>query len=1236
MGYKITPPITVPGLGGWTYQGDVSLGDPPAGGFYVDQTSMSSGAPTIELNVTDDNGIDHSDWLQDLVNTNHLVLRNRAFPADALVFELSSNTPGAGFRTLVGDIRSGSGTFRIGSTYDLWSITTSENFVVGPASSVATSVPTFSDTTGKLVQNNTTLQYDTGEVQLAAAATAVEIQERNTPPADAVGKGHVWVRDDVPNTLVFTDDTGVDHAFFDFVTGPASSTPDAIPTFLDTTGKELQDTVTLQYDTGELQLQHSPAALEIEERNLAPADAVGKGHVWVKDDAPNILTFTDDIGVDHPIVPPNTVVLGEWTFGSAVLGITAGGEFETNNANILLITAIRFNAIPNSGQSAVSWADLLPQEGILYLQDISDPGVNNVTFPYLSITFPIGGGWPQFNGNILVTNGTNHGTNWSANDYSLQIVDVAPSLDRVINAYAADNDVIVPSADPIILRDPGSNITTLQVSADNAAAAESALEIQRDANADVGLRFETESFIPDDYVARWDSTTSDGMTFTTSEVVGDIATWLDEKSLWTFSTVLTNEPVWNAGEVYFDGTMGLRTDGFYAAEDATWILCASFDGVSSHDYMMGTPNEVFVGNQGITDEKIEFVMNTGGSPIYKSATDLTDETVVLTVTNKHNATDDNDKEAWLGTTYLGGEFGQTDALSDKNFIDLGFAVSSGQATIGYMYELIVYDRTLSHEEIANVTNELSIKWSAQTGDGLSVSSSTLATSLNLSATGIVPGAKILADPFSIKPETTSYASAGGVDYWFLAGDHTGSLRGGNLVLDAGASTSGTNGIVIIGEVAREIQFGHSVTPGVTITEGTDHPVAPAATKAQVWVKSDYGVPTTPTGEVKDGQALMVTTDTGLDINLSWLAANYKPRLGGYLALGHLEEGVGFAGGTSKVLADASVSYCYDWLSNMWYQSWIDAGTLDAQVTSSDDGGYTWVTAKEVDTGINAGDLSPPCTNGTNLGIGADGRFFLSTTLSATNLPSAGAPTGTAGTMNGSTGLVWSVQASLWVMCGDDGTDGLVYTSPDGITWTNRSPTAFASSVRPVSMDIAHVGFGGYNGTERIIMTCGTTSTSVFYSTNGGVTWGEDTIGVPTVGCEFVMWAPSIGNSTTEPGCWMALEDASGDLWLSDGVFGGAWQDTTATANSVFRTEEWAGYLNNSTNATWYQLTSNVPGFGGHSNQTMGVTYSNMRPMFVSRTATKNARYQWGNGVVMWDRVGDGELMIGRYGPIEPV
>ena len=1151
MGYKNIQKATPPGLGGWTYQGDVALGDPPAGGFYVDQTSMSSGTPTFEINVTDAKGISHLDWLQDLVAENHIVLRNRIRPSDSLILEISSNAAGAGFQTIVGTITSGNGTFLVGATYDIWTVTTADDFVVGPASSVITAIPTFTDTTGKVIGNNTTLQYDTGEVQLASTTSAIEIQEHTSFPASAAGKGHVWVR--------------------------------------------------------------------------------------ASDDA---LIFTNDIGTAIPIVPPNTVVLGEWTFGGSSMGATAVGEFETNNATLALISSIRFNASPNFGQSMLTWAGLLPQEGILYLQDISDPGGTSVTFPYRAITFPLGPGLPQFDGNILATNGVDHGTNWSTNDYSLKIVAAAPSLDSVIISPVADNDVIVPSANPIILRDNAANITTLKVTGSNSVDQTPALEIQRPASTDVGLQIVTESFIPDDYIARWDSTTSDGMTFTTSEVVGDIATWTDETSTYTLDDAFSpNSPIWDTGQVVFDGSSGLiEVFGSYVASDGTWIICGEWDGVSSHDYMLGTPNEVFVGNNGGANEKILYVLNASGSPLYESATDLTDEPVVATVTNKHNGVNDNDKEVWLGTTYLGGEFGQTDALSDNNTLTLGYAVSGSQATIGTMYELIIYDRVLSPEEIANVTNELSIKWSAQTGDGLSsVSTSSDAITLSLSPTEIVPSARILEAPFTVKPELTTYAIYPAPSVLYTAGAHTGSLRGGNLTLDAGASTSGTNGIVTIGAIADEILLGKADMPGFTITEGTDHPTDPNAGRAQLWVKSDYQVPV-GSPQTKDGQVLMMTDDTGLDIEMSWLAANYKPRIGALLAFAHIEENATFAGGTAKATADSNVYFIYDHLSNMWYQSWIDVGTGDAQTTSSDDGGYSWVTAKEVDTAINAGKLSPPCTNGTNLGIAADGYFYLSTSLSASDLPATGVPTGTILAGAGHRGLVWSEQQSLWVTCSFSGGNGYIHTSPDGITWTNRTPVGMTTEL-PASMDIAHSGWHGFTGTERIIISCGATGTMLWFSLDGGLTWTEDTSNVPSVGLETIMWCPSVvgvDTATTNMGIWIGV-DASSNLWYTTSNLGTTWLDTTFSARCLFRTPEFCGWGNTSTNQTFYKFDAVTDAtIRGVSYSTAGVLYANGRFMHSSNESTNRTRYQWGNGVIMFDRMGDGELMIGRYGPITPV
>jgi len=925
MSYSKTHKTVFPGLGGWTYQGDVALGDPPAGGFYVDQTSMSSGAPTIELNVTDDNGIDHSDWLQDLVNTNHLILRDRACPEDSLVLELSANTPGAGFLTLVGDIRSGSGTFRVGATYDLWSITTSEDFVTGPASSTLNAVPTFSGGTGKVLQDNPDLLYASGELQLTSATSALEAKERNLAPTFAADKGHLWVRDDAPNTAVFTDDTGA----------------------------------------------------------------------------------------DHPLGLSNNVSLGEWAFGGSTLGVTSSGEFETNNATLTSITIFRFNGLTSAiGQPISAWAGLLPQEGILYFQDVTDPGGTSVTFHYTSLTFPLGGGWPQFNGAVLSTNGTVHGTNWSANNYSLQLVAVDPSLDSVILGSDPDNDVTVLSTEPIIFRDNAVNFTPFEIVSTNATVATPSLKVTKQNTSSVAFQAET----------------------------------------------------------------------------------------------------------------------TGGAS--------------------------------------------------------GISISPTRI-----------------EPYANTTSNV--------------------------------------DYYFVPADTTS-GTYHGVDVTLSGGEHTGSLSGGRLYLDAGASTSGTDGIIVIGETnTEEIVIGSSSTPGVSITQGTDHPVAPVATKAQLWVKSDYLNPASvgdASYHVRDGQGLMMTDDTGEDINLSWLASNYKTLLGSQMAFSKVEEQGIYAGGNQRVIGDNCVSYIYDWLGNHWYISFVDATTSDALITDSADGGYTWATNSVVDTSIAAGDMAPPCTNGTQLGVAADGNFYLSTDLTAIGLPAPASPTGSPAVMNGSTGLVWSEQASLWVMCGDDsGASGRIYTSPTGTTWTNRTPAGMTDDL-PVSMDIAHVGFGGYLGTERIIIVCGASRTSMWYSTNGGVSWTEDNSNVPTIGLEIIMWAPSVGTAVNinQPGIWLGI-DALDNLWASTAANGLDWYDTTIQAHHIFRTEEFAGYGNNSTTTpTFYQITSGTDflTFGGVGTSRSAALYNGAFPRFQCNIASVRARYQWGNGAIIWDRTGDGETVVGRYGPIK--
>jgi hypothetical protein len=407
------------------------------------------------------------------------------------------------------------------------------------------------------------------------------------------------------------------------------------------------------------------------------------------------------------------------------------------------------------------------------------------------------------------------------------------------------------------------------------------------------------------------------------------------------------------------------------------------------------------------------------------------------------------------------------------------------------------------------------------------------------------------------------------------------------------------------------------------------------------VKNDYLNPQgvgDASQHVRDGQGLMMTDDTGLDINLSWLASNYKTLLGSQMSFCKVEEQGIFAGGIEKVVGDNCVSYIYDWLSNMWYNAFIDTSTSDGLVTSSSDGGYTWEASKITDGAVSAGQMSVPCTNGSVLGIAVDGHFFKSTDLTAANLTQVATNIGSPA-MYSNQGCVWSEQQSLWVITGYNlGNDtGYVYTSPvSGTSWTLRY--TFPAGYLPVSMDIAHVGFGGYLGTERIMAVCGASGNDTFYSTNGGISWTRDTSANPTTGLECIMWAPSVGTAVNnnQPGVWMGM-DAADNLYFSTAANGLDWFDTTIQAHHIMRTEEWAAYGNNSTTTpTFYQINggTDFTSTGGACTTRSAALYFGSFPRFQCNIANIRARYQWGNGVTMWDRTGDGELVIGRYGPIK--
>lgn len=181
--------------------------------------------------------------------------------------------------------------------------------------------------------------------------TGVEFVEQATPPGTGgAGTGRIWVRNDTPTALIFTDDVGSD-----IVIG---SPQPAIENAGDTTSIDTEvvvDTITFVtasaerariLSTGELLVGTTSSTLvsgqtvevsggikatagtvdhigaEIREQATVPGTGgAGIGRVWVRDDAPNVMVFTDDTGTD-------TILGGGGTLGPRVYEciVDAGGE----------------------------------------------------------------------------------------------------------------------------------------------------------------------------------------------------------------------------------------------------------------------------------------------------------------------------------------------------------------------------------------------------------------------------------------------------------------------------------------------------------------------------------------------------------------------------------------------------------------------------------------------------------------------------------------------------------------------------------------------------------------------------------------------------------------------------------------------------------------------------------------------------------------------------------------------
>jgi len=124
----------------------------------------------------------------------------------------------------------------------------------------------------------------------------------------AATRGILWVRNDIPNTLIFTNDAGTDFDLTD--TGGAgdvgvSGTPVDNQLAVWTGAATIEGTTGLVYDgslldvTGTIDASVEYLFTERAAHSFTPAAT--RGILWVRSDAPNVLVFTDDAGTDNQL-----------------------------------------------------------------------------------------------------------------------------------------------------------------------------------------------------------------------------------------------------------------------------------------------------------------------------------------------------------------------------------------------------------------------------------------------------------------------------------------------------------------------------------------------------------------------------------------------------------------------------------------------------------------------------------------------------------------------------------------------------------------------------------------------------------------------------------------------------------------------------------------------------------------------------------------------------------------------
>jgi hypothetical protein len=216
-----------------------------------------------------------------------------------------------------------------------------------------------------------------------------------------------------------------------------------------------------------LLLQESIRLIEMTDHIYTPAATFGE--LWVKDDVPNKLMFTDDAGTDHNLLSSGIQGLGIWKYRTETATPPASGQIRFDNANISIATEFYLHEITDGGTDVAVFLETLLQDGsVLFIQDQT----NSANRVLIEISSSVDSGTYRTYGiQSVIEEGTEPGQNTNViliassagGGGSGNVTKVGTPVDMQLGVWTGDGTI---EGDPALLFNTASNTLTLGVSGD--------------------------------------------------------------------------------------------------------------------------------------------------------------------------------------------------------------------------------------------------------------------------------------------------------------------------------------------------------------------------------------------------------------------------------------------------------------------------------------------------------------------------------------------------------------------------------------------------------------------------------------------------------------------------------------------------------------------------------------------------------------------------------------------------